>query len=147
MTDRAPFAIRILAEVWHLVAWTARGFLAAVGADPTAFLAFVVLALTVLLSLPLALRTLIVAERWIARHVAAHHKQAEADAVDDEFAAIVENFNVTADDPMEQLDGVVRIQPQPAPLPHHKLHRRPRRLPGRRMRRHTTSTPNSDRRH
>ena len=144
MTDHTPFAIRILAEVWRLVAWTTRGFLAAVGADPAAVLALGVLLLVVTLSLPLALQTLIVAERWIARHLAAHYKQAHAGAVDDEFAVIVERFDATADDPMEQLDGVVRIQPQPTP-PHRELHRRPRRFPGRRIRRHTTSTSNSDR--
>jgi hypothetical protein len=139
VTGEPSWAVRILAELVRVVSWTARGFLAAVGADPAAFLAFGVLLLVVTLSLPLALRTLIVTERWIAQHLAAHREQREAGA----FNAIVEHFDTTADDPMEQLDGVVRIQPQPVP-PRRELHRRPRRFPGRRMRRHAT-TSSSDR--
>lgn len=147
MTDHTPFVFRILAEVWRLVAWTTRGFLAAVGADPAAVLALGVLLLVVTLSLPLALRTLIVGERWIGRHVAAHHQRANANAVDEAFFEIADRFKYdTADDPMEQLDGVVRIQPQPAP-PRRELHRRPRRFPGRRLTRRPTTSSSFDRGH
>jgi len=145
VTDHTPFVFRILAEVARLTVWTLRGFLAAVGADPAALLALGLLcfaAVVLLLTLPMVARSVVRVQRWIGRHVAEHHKQREADA----FAAIVERFNTTADDPMEQLDGVVRIQPQTAP-PQRELPRRPRRFPGRRMRRHTPSTSNSDRRH
>jgi hypothetical protein len=141
MTEHAPFAVRILAEVARMAAWPVRGFLAAVGADPMPAFAFGVLLIVVTLSLAPALKTLLVAERWIARHVAAHHKQRETDA----FNTIVEHFDATADDPMEQLDGVVWIQPRPVPLPRRELHRRLRRFPRRPMRR-PTSTSNSDRR-
>lgn len=151
MTDHTPFAFRILAEVWRLATWTGRGFLAAVGADPAAFLALGILcfaAIVLLLTLPMAARSVVRVQRWIGRHVAAHHQQADADAVDKAFFEIADRFkHDTADDPMEQLDGVVRIQPQPASLPHHKLHRRPRRFPGRRLTRRPTTSSSFDRGH
>jgi hypothetical protein len=102
-----------------------------------------------LIAMPVSLwllhRLIVRTAATIGEHVAAHHKQAAADAVDDAFNAIVERYDATADDPMGQLDEVVRIKPQPAPLPRRQLHRRPRRFPGRRIRRHHT-TSSSDRR-
>lgn len=139
MTDHTPFAIRMLAEVGRLAAWTTRGFLAAIGTDPAAAMAFGVLVLVVTLSLPLALRTLIVGERWIARRLTAHRDRAA-------FEAIAEHFDDTADEPTQHLDEVVRIQPRPAPALRRNVHRRLRRFPRRPMRRHT-NTSNSDRRH
>lgn len=131
MTEKTPFAIRMLAEVARMAAWTTRGFLAAIGADPAAAMAFGVLVLVVTLSLPLALRALIVGERWIARHLAAHRDRAAFDATDE---------------PTQHLDEVVRIQPRPVPTLRRDVHRRPRRFPRRPMRR-PTSTSKSDRRH
>lgn len=143
MTDHTPFAIRMLAEIVRLAAWTTRGFLAAVHADPAAAFAFGILLIVVTLSLAPALKTLIIAERWISWHVAAHHKQREADA----FEAIVEHYNDSpAGEPTHHLDEVVRIQPRPVPVLRRDVHRRLRRFPRRPMRR-PTSTSNSDRRH
>lgn len=142
MTDHTPFAIRVLAEIVRLAAWTTRGFLAAVHADPAAAFTFGILLIVVTLSLAPALKTLIIAERWISRHVAAYHKQRETDA----FEAIVEHYDDSPAEPTQRLDEVVRIQPRPVPVLRRDVHRRLRRFPRRPMRR-PTSTSNSDRRH
>lgn len=141
MTDHTPFAIRMLAEVARIIAWPLRGFLAAIGADPMPAFALGVLLIVVTLSLAPALKTLIIAERWISRHVAAHHKQQEADALEE----IVEHYNDSPDEPTQHLDEVVRIQPRPVPSLRRDVQRRLRRFPRRPIRRHT-STSNSDRR-
>jgi hypothetical protein len=143
MTDHTSFAIRILAEVARVAAWTTRGFLAAVGADPAAVLALGVLLLVVTLSLPLALRTLVVAERWVARHLAAHRKQAAADAVNNAFAEIVEHEPELA----KQLAAVRDEYRLASPPPRRELHRRPRRFPGRRLTRRSTTSSSFDRGH
>jgi hypothetical protein len=150
VTDHSPFVIRILAEVARLVGWTTRGFLAAAGADPAAFLALGILcfaAVVLLLTVPMAARSVVLVQRWIGRHVAAHHQRANADAVNEAFYEIADRFKYdTADDPMEQLGGVVRIHPQPVP-PRRELHRRPRRFPGRRLTRRSTTSSSFDRGH
>lgn len=146
MTKHVPFAVRILAEVWRLVAWPTRNFVAAIYADAPAAFALGVLLIVVSLSLGPALRTLIVAERWIARHVAESYARQARDRERrelDALAARIEPLYDCADDPPAQhLPGVVRLGHTAPP---HKTRRR--RMPGVRIpRRVVRHTFDSDRR-
>lgn len=139
MTGNPSWAVRILAELVRVASWTARGFLAAVGADPVALVAFGVLVLTALLSAPLVWKTAVMAGRRVNRSLAARREH-------DAFEEIVEHFNddFPSDDPAsaQHMDDTVRIAPYTAPLPRRVVRRRPR-FPRRPMRRPTS--PSSDR--
>lgn len=142
MSSHVPFAVRMIAEVWRLFAYPLRGFYLACGADPGACLAFSVLVITVLLTLPMAARAVIVTERRIARRVAAHRERRELEAV----AARIEQLY----DPADVHDGDTQIMPgfthlgPTVPLTtrelQRELHRRSRRFPGRRSRRPQTTS-------
>lgn len=116
----------------RMVAVIARIVLAIVE-DLPAFVADAACLVAVPVSLWLLHRLVAHGATWVGQHV-------RCDALDREYAELCGSFS--ADDPAdaEQLPGVPR-------LPTRELHRRPRRFPGRRIRRHTTSTSNSDRRH
>jgi len=144
VSSHVPFVFRALAEVWRLLAWPVRAFLAAVGADPAACLALGVLLLTALLSFPLALRVLIVGNRWVEQHVAAHREQRELDAAAARIEPLYDS-PASASAPSEHMEQTVRIAPHATVLPRREVPRRPRRFPGRRIRRHHTSTSNSER--
>jgi len=114
----------------RMVAVIARIVLAVVE-DLPAFVADAACLVAVPVSLWLLHRLAVHGAVWIGRHV-------RRDALDREYAELCGSFGADDSTDAEQLPGV----PQ---LPTRQLHRRPRRFPGRRMRRHTTSTSNSDR--
>lgn len=127
----------------HCMVAVAARIVLAIVEDPSAAVADIACLVAVAVSLWLLHRLIVRTAAWIGGHVAAHRKRPRADAVDEAFAAIVEHEPELA----EQL-AAVRDEYHPAsPPPRRELHRRPRRFPGRRIRRHTTSTSNSDRRH
>ena len=80
---------------------------------------------------------------WIGGHVATHRKQAASDAMDEAFAAIVEHEPELA----EQLAAVHSEYRLASPPPRRELHRRPRRFPGRRLTRRSTTSSSFDRGH
>lgn len=128
-----PWAIRLPAFIGRLFLFVGRGIFAAIGTDPQAAMVFSVAGLAVLLSLPLALRALIVSERWIARHV-------KADALDREYAALCATYSLdelTDASDAEYLPGVAHLGPA-APPPVRRAVRRRRmpsvRIPGRYLR-------------
>jgi hypothetical protein len=104
-------------------------------------------ALIVVLSLPPALKALIVTERWIARHVAEHH--ARQDGEQSEFEQIVARLRADYPDLEETVRHLQQtVRPARPASPCHAIKRRRMpgvRIPGRRVRRHTTSTSNSER--
>lgn len=142
--NHEPWAFRLLDFAGRLFLFVGRGIFAAIATDPQAALAFSIAALVVLLSLPLALRALITAERWIARHV-------RHDALDREYAALCATYSrdeLTDASDAEYLPGVAHLGPAAPPLPSRRPSKRRRmpsvRIPRRRVRHTTTS---SDRRH
>lgn len=117
------FPHRMLAVIAHIVL--------AVVEDLPAFVADIACLAAVPVSLWLLHRLIVHGAAWVGQHV-------RRDALDREYAELCGSFST--DDPAdaEQMRGVSQ-------LPTRQLHRRPRRFPGRRMRRHTTSTSNSER--
>lgn len=124
--NHEPWAIRLLAFVGHLFLFVSRGIFAAIATDPQAALAFSIAGLVLLLSLPLALRALITAERWIARHV-------RHDALDREYAALCATYSL--DEP----------GPGPAAPPPVQSGLKRRRMGVRTLRRRVRHTTTSDR--
>ena len=116
----------------HRMAAVIARIVLAVVEDLPAFVADVACLVAVPVSLWLLHRLTVNGAVWIGRYV-------RRDALDREYAELCGSFST--DDPAdaEQLPGVSQ-------LPTRELHRRPRRFPGRRIRRHTTSTSNSNRR-